>query len=108
MSDMLEVDDNSADEDGQNDIDISRMNTSSSNNDYTMGGSEELQALLTDLITEYKDIFSYSIKGRSMEAPPMEFKVDERSSGNRMASRQMSIEKKTLSRHISTSYSIKR
>jgi len=40
-----------ADEDGQNDIDISRMNTRSSNNVYTMGGSEKLQASLTDLRT---------------------------------------------------------
>ena len=72
------------------------MNTSSENNDYTMGGSVHLQASLTDLIKEYDDIFSYSVKGRSMDVPPMEFKVDEKnweSSGNRMASRQISIEK---------------
>jgi len=43
-------------------IEISRMNTSSDNNDYTMGGSEKLQASLTDLITEYEDIFNYSVK----------------------------------------------
>ena len=95
MSEILEFDDDGADEDGQKDIDISRTNASSDNNDYTMEGSEKLQASLTDLIKEY-DIFSYSVKGRSMDVPPMEFKVDEKnweSSGNRMASRQISIEK---------------
>jgi len=82
--------------DGQNDIDISRINTSSDNNDYTMGGSKKLQASLTDLITEYEDIYSYSVKGSFMDVPHMEFKVDDKSwesSGNRMASRQISIEK---------------
>ena len=52
LSEILEFADDSADEDGQNDIGISRMNTSSDNNDYTMGGSEKIQARLTDLITE--------------------------------------------------------
>ena len=62
-----------------------------------MGGSEKLQASLTVRIKEYDDIFTrYSVKGRSMDVPPMELKVDEKnweSSGNRMASRQISIEK---------------
>ena len=54
LSEILEFDDDGADEDRQNDIDISRMNTS------------------------------------TMDVPPMEFKVDEKSwesSGNRTASR---------------------
>jgi len=37
--------------------------------DYTMGGSEILQASLGALIEEYNDIFSHSVKGRSMEVP---------------------------------------
>ena len=66
------------------------------NNDDTMGGSDKLQASLTNLITEHEDFFSYSVKGRSMDVPPMDFKVDEKSwesGGNRMASRHISIEK---------------
>jgi len=57
-----------------------------------MVGSEKLQASLIDIITD--DIFSYS-----MDVPPMEFKVHKKSwesSGNRMASRQISIEKQGL------------
>jgi len=53
--------------------------------------------VLTDLITEYDDIVSYSVKGRSRDVPPwMEFTLDGKnweSSGNRMASPQISIEK---------------
>ena len=93
LSEILELfDDDGADEDGQNDINISRINTSSDNYGYTMGGSEKLQASLTDLRTEYEDIFSYSVKRRSMDVLPMEFKVDKKSwesSGNRMVSRQI-------------------
>ena len=54
-----------------------------------------MQAQLTDLVTEHADIFSYSVKGPA-DVSPMEFTVDEKSwesSGNRMASRQISIEK---------------
>ena len=72
------------------------MNARSDNNDHTIGGSEKLQPSLTDLITEYEDIFIYSVKGCSMDVPSMEFNVDEsswESIGNRMASRQISIEK---------------
>ena len=52
------------------------MKEGSDNKDYMMGGSGKLQNALTDLITEYDDIFSYSVKGRSMDVPPMEFTVD--------------------------------
>ena len=43
-----------------------------------MGGSEKLQNVLTDLITEHDNTFSYSVKGRSIDVPPMEFSVDEK------------------------------
>ena len=36
------------------------------NKDYTMGGYQKLRNALTDLITEYDDIFSYSVEGRSI------------------------------------------
>jgi len=39
MSQILGIDDDGADEDGPNDIDISRMNGSARNDDYTIGGS---------------------------------------------------------------------
>ena len=61
-----------------------------------MGGSENLQATLSALIEEYNDIFSYSVKGRSMDVPPMEFSLDTdiwESNPNRAASRQISTEK---------------
>jgi len=61
-----------------------------------MGGSENLQATLDALIEEYSDIFSYSVKGRSMDIPPMEFSLDTdiwESNPNREASRQISTEK---------------
>ena len=43
MSQLLGIDDDGADDDGQNDIDISRMNGSARNDDYTIGGSTALQ-----------------------------------------------------------------
>ena len=102
LSEVLEFDDDGADEEGQNDIDISRMKEGSDNKDYTMGGSEKLQNALTDLITEYDDIFSYSVKGRSMDVPPMEFTVDERSwesSGSRRLRDRSRSKNRSLSRH---------
>ena len=81
-SEILKFDNDGADEDGQNDIDIS-----SDKKNYTMGSFEKLQNALTDLITECDNIF----RGRSMKSS-----VDEKnweSSGNRMASRQISMEK---------------
>ena len=92
------IDDDGTDEDGPNDIDISRMNGSARNDDYTIGGSPALQDKLHALIKEYDDIFSYSVKGRSMDVPPMEFDVDKKlweASAHRLASRQISIEKQT-------------
>ena len=90
MSQILGIDDDGADEDGPNDIDISRMNGSARNDDYTIGGSPALQDNLHALIREYDDISSYSVKGRSMDVPPMEFDVDKKlweACAHRLASR---------------------
>ena len=52
------------------------MNGEVRNDDYTIGGSTILQENLHALIKEY-DIFSYSVKGRSMDdVPLMEFDED--------------------------------
>ena len=53
------------------------MNGSVRNDDNTIGGSPALQENIYN-IKEYDDIFSYSVKGRSMDVPPMEFDVDKR------------------------------
>ena len=53
-----------------------------------------LQENLHVLIKEYDDIFSYFIKGRSMDVPPMEFDVDKKL-WEASAHRQISIEKQT-------------
>ena len=74
LSEVLEFDDDGADEEGKNDI--SRMKEGSDNKDYTMGGSEKLQNALADLITEYDDIFTSSVKDRSMDVSPMKFTVE--------------------------------
>ena len=66
------------------------MNGSARSDDYTIGGSLALQDNLHALIKEYEDIFSYSVKGRSMDVPPMEIDVDEKlweASAHRFASR---------------------
>ena len=61
MRDMLGYDDDGADEDGGNDIDITRMVHNDLNNDYQLGGSVLLQTALRALIAEFSDIFSYSV-----------------------------------------------
>ena len=65
MSQILDIDDNGANEEGPYDIhvDISRMNGAAKNDDYTIRGSPALQAHLHALIKEYNDIFSYSVGG---------------------------------------------
>jgi len=45
------------DDDGVNDIDITRMDPTSTNNDYQLGGSQHLQKTLHALIAEFRDIF---------------------------------------------------
>ena len=42
MSQILGIDDDGADEEGPNDLDISRMNGTARNDDYTIGGSTHL------------------------------------------------------------------
>ena len=76
MRDMLRYDEDGADENGVNDIDISRMDPNHGNNDYQLGGSPHLQQALYALIAEYSDTFSYSVKGKALYVPPMEFSVD--------------------------------
>ena len=61
---------------GVNDIDITRMNPTSTNNDYQLGGSQHLQKALHFLIAEFRAIFSYSVKDKAMDVSPMEFIVD--------------------------------
>ena len=76
MSQILEIDDDAAEEEGSNNIDIfltSRMNREVRNNDYTIGGSTILQDNQHALIKEYDDVFSYSVTCRLMDVPLMEF-----------------------------------
>ena len=65
ISELLGLDEDSADEERRNDNDISLMEGSATNRDYTLGGSESLQSNLGDLIEEYSDIFSNSVKGHT-------------------------------------------
>ena len=76
MSQILGIDDNGVNKEVPNGIDISGMNGSARNDDYTIGDYPTLQEKLHALITEYGDIFCYSVKGRSVDVPPMEFDVD--------------------------------
>ena len=62
ISELLGFNDDCADEEGPNDIDISLMESNMSNKDFTTVGSEYLQCQLRSLIEEYGDIFSYSSK----------------------------------------------
>ena len=57
ISQTLGIDNDGANEEGPNDIDISRLNGSARNDDYIMGGSPALQEKLHALIKEYGDIF---------------------------------------------------
>ena len=70
MRDMLGNDDDGADEDGVNDIDITRMVHNDLNNDYQLGVSEQLKNALRALISEFSDIFSYSVKGKATDVSP--------------------------------------
>ena len=95
ISELLGFEDDGADEEGPNDMDAPLRAIQGGAKDYTMGGSANLQATLSALI-EYSDIFSYSVKGRSMDVPPIEFSLDTdiwQSNPNRAASRQISTEK---------------
>ena len=70
MRDMLGYDDDD-DEDGVNDIDITRMVLNKLNNDYQLKGSAQLQQALHSLLAEFSDIFSYSVKGKDLDVPPL-------------------------------------
>jgi len=85
------------DPDGPNDIDVSRMLTGGGkNNDFTIGGSPELQLRIRDILHDFRDIFSYNVKGKAMAVPPMAFTVDKvnwEAPSNRLPSRHISVEK---------------
>ena len=51
MRDMLGYDDDGADEDGVNDIDITRMAPNSTNNDYQLGGSKYRRPFMPSLLS---------------------------------------------------------
>ena len=76
MSEMLGYDDDGAEDEGVNDIDTTLMAPNVPNKDYTLGGTPALQSKLHTLIQQYSDIFSYSVKGKAMDVPPMEFTID--------------------------------
>ena len=76
MSDLLTYDDEGVDESGPNDIDYLRMLPGQTNDDFTIGGSFDLQQRIRKLLHEYADIFSFNVKGKAMSVPPMEFTVD--------------------------------
>ena len=90
---MLEYEDDGSSADGPNDIDISNMRSNDNNMDYDLGGSSYLQQQLILLMQEYQDIFSYNVKGKAMQVPPMQFTVftDQwESNPNRLPSRHIS------------------
>jgi hypothetical protein len=98
ISEMLGYDDDGADDQGVNDIDISLMTPEATYDDFHLGGSPELQSKLRSLIAEFPDIFSYSVKGKAMNVPPMEFKIDKERweiPANHFPSRHISTEKHT-------------
>ena len=76
MSDLLTHDDEGVDENGPNDIDYLRMLPGQTNDDFTIGGSVDLQQRIRTQLTEYAYIFSFNVKGKAMSVPPMEFTVD--------------------------------
>ena len=69
MSDLLTHDDEGVDENGQNDIEYIRMLPGHSNEDFTLGGSANLQQRIRALLTNYVDIFSFNVKGNAMSVP---------------------------------------
>ena len=46
------------------------------NDDFTLAGSVDLQKRKRKILHDYKDIFSFNVKGKAMSVPPMEFTVD--------------------------------
>ena len=96
MSDLLTHDEEGVDENGPNDIEYLRMLPGQTNDDFTIGGSANLQQRIRTLLTDYVDIFSFNVKGKAMSVPPMEFTVDAtrwEAPANRLPSRHISVEK---------------
>ena len=65
------------------------------NKDYDLGGSSYQQQHLVYFIYEYQDIFSYNVKGKAMQVPPMQFSVSIDKwefYSNRLPSRHISVE----------------
>ena len=75
LSDILDYDDDGSTTDGPSDIDISRMIHGAALTDYDMGGSPYLRQKIQPIMHEYRDIFSYNVKGKDMLVPPMKFSV---------------------------------
>jgi hypothetical protein len=76
ISELLHHDEDAVDPDGPNDIDVSRMLTGGgNNNNFMIGGSPDIQLGIRDILHEFRDIFSYNVKGKAM-VPPMTFTVD--------------------------------
>ena len=46
------------------------------NKDYTLGGFPTFQAKVRAFIQQYSDILSYSVKGKVMDVPEMDFTID--------------------------------
>jgi len=66
------------------------------NNDFMIGGPPEFQQRIRNVLTEYDDIFSFNVKGKSMAVPPMHFTVDMDGwevPASRLPSRHISVEK---------------
>jgi len=96
LSDILDYDDDGTSVDGPNDIDISCMTQIPTLTDYDIGGSPNLRRRIQLLMHEYRDIFSYNVKGKAMSVPPMKFSVNIdkwESTPNRLPSRHISVEK---------------
>ena len=71
MSEILHQDEEAVDPDGPNDIDVSPMLTGGgNNNDFTIGGYPEIQLRIRDILHDFRDIFSYNVKGQPMAVPP--------------------------------------
>ena len=63
----------------------------------------EIQLRIRDILHEFRDIFSYNVKGKAMVVPPMTFTVDKvnwEASANRLPSRHISVEKHTALKMI--------
>ena len=95
LGDMLEYEDDGSSSYGPDDIDISNVRPNDNSMDYDIGGSFYLQQHLISLLQDYQVIFSYNVKGRAMQVPPMQFTVSTdqwESNPNRLPSQHISVE----------------